>query len=81
MRDVWESSVCNDLQGDMQHFTGQLLKLILASQVKNCTDYFELQPEKQPIKQYRRLYLEVQNALPINVLPYVALIRVLGNLA
>jgi glutamate dehydrogenase len=80
LRDVWERSVCNDLQEDMQRFTGQLLKKILASQVKTCTDYFELQPEKKPIKQYRRLYLEIQNIPPINLLPYVVLIRTLGNL-
>ncbi|MEQ1544617.1 NAD-glutamate dehydrogenase domain-containing protein [Methyloglobulus sp.] len=80
LRDVWERSICNDLQEDIEHFTGQLLKKILASQVKTCTDYFELQPEKQYIKQYRRLYLEIQNIPPINLLPYVTLIRVLGKL-
>jgi glutamate dehydrogenase len=80
LRDVWERRVRNDLHEDIEHFVGQLLKKILASQVKTCADYFELQPDKQPIKQYRRLYLEIQNALPINLLPYVALIRTLGNL-
>ncbi|MEQ1484348.1 NAD-glutamate dehydrogenase domain-containing protein [Methyloglobulus sp.] len=80
LRDVWERSVCNDLQQDMQRFTGQLLKLILADQIKTCADYFELQSEKRQIKQYRQLYTEIQNALPISLLPYVSLIRALGNL-
>jgi glutamate dehydrogenase len=80
LRDVWERSVCNDLQEDMQRFSGRLLKKIQANQVETCADYFELQPDKQHIKQYRRLYLEIQNALPINLLPYVALIRKLGDL-
>jgi glutamate dehydrogenase len=138
LRDVWERSVFNGLQADMERLTGQLLKKILASQakeisnnskssfplrddcmdagdratsgtvaekvgmrglksviynphplpegegifrdsLKTCADYFGLQAEKQQIKQYRRLYLEIQNSSPRVLLPYVVLIRALEN--
>lgn len=79
LRDVWERNVRNDLQEDMQHFTGQLLKKILLSQGKTCSEYFELPVEKQRIKRYWRIYQEIKNVLPVNLLPYVALIRALDN--
>jgi glutamate dehydrogenase len=80
LRDIWEREVSHDLLEDMQRVTGQLLKKILASQIKTCANYFELQSEKQKIKRYWRLYLEIQNTQPINLLPYIALVRVMGNL-
>jgi glutamate dehydrogenase len=80
LRDVWERNIFNDLQADMQRITGRLLKKILLSQVKASAEYFGLPVEKQRVKQYRRVYLEIQNAPPINLLPYVALIRALENL-
>jgi glutamate dehydrogenase len=80
VRDVWERNVCNDLQADMQRAIGQLVKKILLSQVRTCSGYFELPVEKQRINHYRRIYLEIQIAPPINLLPYVTLIRELGNL-
>lgn len=80
LRDDWERKIANDLQEDMQRITGQLLKKILLSPIRTCTDYFGLRPEKQQIKQYRQVYLEVQNATPVNLLPYVALINALNSL-
>ncbi len=80
LRDIWERKVSHDLREDMQSITGQLLKKILSSNVETCADYFGHQAEKQRIKQYRRLYLEIQNLVPSVLLPYVALIRALGNL-
>lgn len=79
IRDVWERKITHDLQADMERVTSQLVKKILLSQVRTCSDYLELPVEKQRIKQYRRIYLEIKNSLPINLLPYVALIRALEN--
>jgi glutamate dehydrogenase len=80
LRDVWEKKVATDLQEDMQYFSGRLLRKILSSRAKTCGDYFGLQSEKQPIKQYRRLYMEIQNTSPTVLFPYVALVRALGRI-
>jgi glutamate dehydrogenase len=80
VRDSWERKVSCGLQEEMQHLTGQLLKKILLSQVDTCTDYFGFQTEKNRIKQYKQIYQEIQNTLPINLLPYVILISALKNL-
>ena len=80
VRDSWERQVSNDLQDQVQQITGQLLKKILSSQVDTCTDYFRLQPEKNRIKQYRQVYQEIQNTPPINLLPYVVLVKTLKML-
>jgi glutamate dehydrogenase len=79
LRDYWERNVTNELQADIERVTGQLLKKILLSQVETCADYFELQDEKQRIKQYRRVYLEIKSTQPRVLLPYVALIKALEN--
>jgi glutamate dehydrogenase len=80
LRDVWERKVANDLQEELQHITGQLLKLILLSPVETCADFFKLQSEQKRIKQYMRIYQEIKNAPPFNLFPYVALIGTLRNL-
>lgn len=80
LRDVWERTVSNDLQEGMQRTTGQILKQILSSQVETCTDYLELKVEKQRTKRYRRIYQEIQNTAPRELVPYVALIRALESL-
>jgi glutamate dehydrogenase len=79
-RDYWERNVTNELLADMERVTGQLLKKILLSQLKTCADYFEGQFEKPRVKQYWRVYLEIKNAQPSVLLPYVALISALENL-
>jgi glutamate dehydrogenase len=79
LRDVWEQKVATDLQEDIQFFSGRLLRKILSSRAKTCADYFGLQSEKQPIKQYRRLFLEIHNTSPSELFPYVTLVRALGN--
>jgi glutamate dehydrogenase len=79
VRDVWERKVANDLQEELQHITGQLLKKILLHQIGTCSNYFELPIEKQQIKHYRQIYLEIQKTSPVNLLPYVALLRALKN--
>ncbi len=79
-RDYWERSVTNELLADLERVTGQLVKKILFSQLESCANYFELQIEKQRIKQYWRVYQEIKNAQPRVLLSYVALIRTLENL-
>ena len=64
----------------MERVTGQLLKKILLSQPESCADYFELQIEKQRVKHYWRVYLEINSTQAGTLLPYVALIRALESL-
>ncbi len=80
LRDDWERKVANDIQVDMQSITGQLLKNILANQVATCAEYIERWGEKQYVMQYWRVYQDIKNTLPINLLAYVALIRAMGKL-
>ena len=58
----------------------QLLKKILLSQPETCADYVERQIEKQRVRQYRRLYQEINSTQAGVLLPYVALIRALESL-
>ena len=80
LRDNWERSVTTDLLADMERVTGQLLKKILLSQPETCADYVERQIEKQRVRQYRRLYQEINSTQAGVLLPYVALIRALESL-
>jgi glutamate dehydrogenase len=80
MHDVWERKVLNELQEDMKRVTGRVLKAILASRLDTCAGYFE-QPEQQDkINRYRRVYQEVNGALPVSLFPYIALTKELGHL-
>lgn len=80
MHDVWERKVLNELQEDMKRVTGRLIKSILASKLKTCSGYFD-QPEQQDkINRYRRIYQEINSALPVNLFPYIALTKELEHL-
>lgn len=79
-RDYWVQSVCNALQADILQFTAQLIKKILLSQQKSCSEYIDMHLEKYKIKRYRNIYLENQKIKPVNLLAYVSLIRELGRL-
>lgn len=80
LRDNWERKVANDLHTDIARVTGQLVKKILLAEVKTCADYFALPAEQLRIKPYWQIYQDIQAAPPPVLLPYVALIRALGNL-
>ena len=59
----------------MKRMTGLVIKAILSSKANNCADYFDLPGEKQKISRYRRIYQEINNVLPVNLFPYVALTK------
>ncbi|MDD5461356.1 MAG: NAD-glutamate dehydrogenase [Methylococcales bacterium] len=77
--DYWERKVSTDIQVDMKRITGILIKNIL-SKLSTCDDYFDLPSEKQKINRYRHIYQQVNIALPLNLLPYIALTKELGKL-
>lgn len=79
-RDYWVKNVCNALQADIQQFTAKLVRKILFSQESSCLEYIDKHLEKSKVQRYRTIYLENQKTKPVNLLAYVSLIRVMGNL-
>ena len=77
--DYWERKVSTDLQVDMKRITGLLIKNMLRKS-STCSGHFDLQSEKQNIDRYRRIYQEITNVLPVNLLPYIVLTKELGKL-
>jgi len=67
--DYWEQKVSADLQADIKRIVGLLLNNILLSKSSTCADYFDLLSEKQKINRYRRIYQEINTALPVNLMP------------
>ncbi|MFU8788446.1 MAG: NAD-glutamate dehydrogenase domain-containing protein [Methylobacter sp.] len=80
LHDVWERKVLNGLQDDIKQLIGQAVKAMQAGRAATCTDYFS-RPEQAPkINRYRRIYQDVNNRLPVNVLPYIVLTKELARL-
>ncbi|SJM94105.1 NAD-glutamate dehydrogenase domain-containing protein [Crenothrix polyspora] len=79
LRDNWESLVVHDLQEDMQHYIGQIVKKILASSLKTCGDYFTLPEVQQRLTSYQQVYLDIQQTAPRVLLPYVVLVRAMAH--
>ena len=80
MHDVWERKVMNELQEGMKRVTGRVVKVILASKLETCADYFERPDQQDKISRYRRVYQEVNSTLPVSLFPYIALAKELGHL-
>lgn len=80
MHDYWERKVLNELQEDMKRVTGGVIKLVLISKAKTCADYFDQPDQKYKINRYRRTYQDINNALPVNLFPYIALTKELEHL-
>ncbi|MEQ1528775.1 MAG: NAD-glutamate dehydrogenase domain-containing protein, partial [Methylococcales bacterium] len=79
-RDYWQQKIAADLQTDLQRISMQLLKTILSGPFEQCAQFLEQPLQKKHLKQYQRIYQDIQNSRPDNLLPYVALIRALQNL-
>ena len=80
MHDYWEQKVLDELQEDMKRMTGLLVKAILTSQVETCADYFDRPDRKPKIGRYRRVYQDINSAVPVSLFPYIALAKELGRL-
>jgi len=57
-----------------------LLKQILSSYAQTCPDYFGMPDKQKHLKHYQEVYLDVQNSASNTLLPYVVLMKVLGDL-
>jgi len=75
MHDVWERKALNELQEDIKRMTGRGVKAILASKVETCIDYFGQPNQQHKISRYRRVYQEINSGLPVNLFPYIALVK------
>ncbi|PPK68242.1 glutamate dehydrogenase (NAD) [Methylobacter tundripaludum] len=80
MHDYWERKVLNELQEDIKRMVGLTIKAILASKAESCTDYFDRPDQKHKISRYRRIYQEINSAVPVNLFPYIALAKELQHL-
>ncbi|MGZ8176088.1 MULTISPECIES: hypothetical protein, partial [Methylobacter] len=65
---------------DMKRVIGRVIKGILASKAETCADYFEQPDEHYKINRYRRIYQEINSAVPVNLFPYIALTKELEYL-
>ncbi len=80
IHDVWERKVLNGLQEDIKRVVGRVIKAVLAGKVENCADYFNQPDQKYKINRYRRIYQEINNVLPVNLFPYIVLVKELEYL-
>ncbi|MEQ1559079.1 MAG: NAD-glutamate dehydrogenase domain-containing protein [Methyloglobulus sp.] len=79
--DNWQRKIMVQLEIDMHRAIALLISDIVRSNSLTCTDYFNTHIEKQNrLERYRQLYQEVMAILPINILPYIALIKTLQRL-
>jgi NAD-specific glutamate dehydrogenase len=76
----WERKLLTDSLQDIKHLTGRLVKNVLKSQAVSCADYFALPRMNQKINRYQRLYQEINHQLPVNLLPYIVLLKELSKL-
>jgi glutamate dehydrogenase len=80
MHDYWERKVLSELQEDMKQVIGQVVKDIRASKAETCADYFGQPDEKHKINRYRRIYQEINSTPPVNLFPYIVLVKELEQL-
>jgi len=80
LQGYWERKLLTDTREDLKHLTGLLVKSFLLSPATSSPDYFRLMAKSQKIKRYQRIYQEIMRLPPINLLPYIALVRALGRL-
>ncbi|MEQ1547000.1 hypothetical protein, partial [Methyloglobulus sp.] len=79
--DNWQRKIMVQLEIDMQQAIVLLISNIVRSNSLSCADYFDTHTETQNrIERYRQLYQEVMAILPVNILPYIALIKTLQRL-
>jgi glutamate dehydrogenase len=79
--DYWERRVSKELQEEMKNAIGHIIKRCLSNGVKNYADYLNASAEKNKMNRYKRIYQDLDNEIPINLLPYVVLAKELGVLA
>jgi glutamate dehydrogenase len=80
LQGYWEHKLLTDTREDLKHLTGLLVKSLLLSPATSSLDYFRLMAKSQKIKRYQRIYQDIMRLTPINLLPYIALVRALGRL-
>ncbi len=80
IHDDWERKVLTELHIEMQNSTRLILKTMLLNRAQSCADYFALPTEQTKINRYRRVYQDINAALPVNLLPYIVLNKALARL-
>jgi glutamate dehydrogenase len=78
--DAWERTVATDLKAELKQTVGRLSQTIQASPASSCAGYFALAANTPLLEKYRRVYQEVSNAPPLDLLPLVVLAKALAKL-
>lgn len=78
--DAWERTVAADLKAELKQTVGRLSQTIQASPASSCAGYFALAANTPLLEKYRRVYQEVSNAPPLDLLPLVVLAKALAKL-
>ncbi|MBK8815856.1 MAG: NAD-glutamate dehydrogenase [Methylococcaceae bacterium] len=80
LSDQWQIKLFDDLQADIQLYSGRIVINMLSVGQLDSSDYFE-QPElSRHFERYRQLFQEVQTSTAFSLLPYLYLVRALGKL-
>ena len=79
LRDDWEEKVAVALQDELQGITGQFLIKMLTSQM-DCAEFFGHQVSQRQYKHFEQIRQDIKNTQPLNLLPYVYVIKALEKL-
>ncbi|MGR9036818.1 MAG: NAD-glutamate dehydrogenase domain-containing protein, partial [Gammaproteobacteria bacterium] len=81
LHDFWEQKAIETILEDIKIIWVRLIKKLLPRKIKKCADYFERPQIQNKIVRYRRIYQEIENITPVNLLSHVILIKELEKLA
>jgi glutamate dehydrogenase len=87
--DYWEEKVAIELQNDLRHITGSIIKEIMKTEVTKfdvagvevtMTDFFSDYARKQALQKYQNIYQKIKALSAPNLMPYIALKEALAKL-
>ena len=77
--DYWEEKVAIELQNDLRHITGSIIKEIMKTKV-TMIDFFSDYARKQALQKYQNMYQKIKALSAPNLMPYIALKEALAKL-
>ncbi len=76
--DYWEEKVAVELQNDLRHITGSIIKEIMKTKV-TVADFFSDNVTKQALQKYQNIYQQIKTLSAPNLMPYIALKEALAK--
>ncbi len=77
--DFWEKKITLELRDDIKQALADIVKKIIL-EGKNCLDYFAHPDRKMQFEEFQGILLQINTNEPTNLLPYIALNKVLQRL-